>query len=67
MGLIEWAEEKIRELSIWDFAFIKVALIIFGVVIGAHMPGFVEEYLGYFVGVFFALYAVLIYRVLLKK
>ena len=67
MRLIEWAEEKIQKLSIWDFAVVKTALIIFGVVIGAHMHGFVKEYLGYFVGVFVALYAILIYRVFLKK
>ena len=67
MRLIEWAEEKIQKLSIWDFAVVKLALIIFGVVIGAHMHVFVKEYLVYFVGVFVALYAVLVYRVLLKK
>ncbi|RLG13936.1 MAG: hypothetical protein DRN71_03950 [Candidatus Nanohalarchaeota archaeon] len=67
MGLIEWAEGKIRELSIWDFAVVKIALVIFGMIIGAHMHVFVKEYLMYFVGVFVALYAVLVYRMFLKK
>ena len=67
MRLIEWAEEKIQNLSIWDFAVVKIALIIFGMIIGAHMPDFVKEHLPYFIGVFIALYAILIYRVLVKK
>ncbi|RLG14367.1 MAG: hypothetical protein DRN66_02270 [Candidatus Nanohalarchaeota archaeon] len=66
MGLIEWSEKKIRKLTIWDFALIKIVLVLFGIVIGAYFSTFVRAHVWHFCSVFIVLYAVLIYRVFKK-
>jgi len=63
MGLLDWAEEKIHRLNIWDFAMVKVALVVFGMIIGAYLAGFVKEYVWYFGAVFVLLYVIILYRV----
>ncbi len=67
MGLIAWSENKIRNLSIWEFALVKITLILVGIVIGAYISTFVQQYVLYFVTVIAVLYAVLIYRMFGKK
>ena len=66
MSLITWSEEKIHKLTIWDLFLAKTALIIFGIIIGAHISIFVKQYLLCFIGAFVVLYAILIYKVFKK-
>jgi len=63
MKLLKWSEKKIRKLSIWDFALVKIVLIIFGVIIGAYVSDFVKQYLWYFAGAFVVLYGILFYKI----
>ena len=67
VGIKKWSEEKIHKLTIWDIAIVKIALIIFGILIGAYISIFVKQYLWYFVGAFVVLYAILLYRLFEKK
>jgi putative Mn2+ efflux pump MntP len=67
MGLIRWSEETIRKLSLWDFAVVKMVLILFGMLIGAYISDFVKQYVWYFAGVFVVLYGILIYKIFMKK
>lgn len=67
MGIVEWSENKIRNLSIWEFALVKITLVLIGIVIGAYISTFVQQYAVYFVTVIAVLYAVLIYRMFGKK
>jgi len=62
MSIINWAESKIQNFTIWDMGVFKTALVIFGIVIGAYISSFVQQYVWYFVGVFLILYAYLLYR-----
>ncbi len=64
MGFMSYWEKKIRQLSIWDFGVMKIALILFGMVLGAYVAGFVHQYVWWFVVVFVVLYIWLVYRVL---
>ena len=45
MGLIGWANERIKILNIWDIGCIKWASILFGVIIGAYIADFTKQYL----------------------
>lgn len=67
MGLINWSEEKIRALSMWDFAILKIILVLFGMIIGAYFSTFVKQYVWCFVGTFVIGYAWVIYKILIKK
>ncbi|RLI99884.1 MAG: hypothetical protein DRP06_02835 [Candidatus Aenigmatarchaeota archaeon] len=67
MGIVEWSEKKIRNLSIWEFALVKITLVLVGIMIGAYLSTFVQQYALYFVTVIAVLYAVLLYRVFGKK
>ncbi len=67
MGIVEWSEKKIRNLTFCEFALVKIMLILVGIVIGAYISTFVQQYALYFVAVIAALYAVLLYRILGKK
>lgn len=67
MGLIRWSEETIRKLNVWDFAVVKMVLILFGMLIGAYISDFVKHYVWYFVVVFVVLYGILIYKIFMKK
>jgi len=63
MGLMSWTEKKIHGMTLWDFAIFKIALALFGVIIGAYISLFVKQYLWYFIAVFVILYAILIFRI----
>ena len=41
MGLIGWAEEKIKVLSIWDIGVVKLYAMLFGAIGGAYFSEFV--------------------------
>lgn len=66
MDLMKWAEKKIRKMSAWDMAMTKIALIAFGMVVGAYTSSFVKRNVYTFIIVWAVLYLVLIYK-LFKK
>ena len=41
MKVIEWAENKINQMNIWDFGFLKVLLLLVGMIIGAYVSEFI--------------------------
>jgi hypothetical protein len=67
MGMIHWTKEKIHDLTILDFAAIRVALVLFGLLMVAFILVFVKQYELWFIGGFLVLYTLLVYRVFKKK
>jgi putative Mn2+ efflux pump MntP len=49
MGLISWANEKIKGLNVWDIGCIKWSSILFGVIVGAYIANFTKQYLWLFI------------------
>ena len=66
MKLLRWVEKKIKRLSIWDFAVLKIALVVFGIIIGAYIAGFVKSNVTLFAAIFLLLYAYLLMKILKK-
>ncbi len=48
MDLFEWAEGKTSAMTIWDIGALKVYCVLFGMIVGAYLPGFVREHLWWF-------------------
>ena len=48
MGVFEWAERRTRALTLWDIGALKVYCVLFGIVVGAYISGFVRENLWWF-------------------
>ena len=63
---LKWMEKKIHRLSIWDFGMVKLALILLGMIVGAYISGFVQQYILYLAMVVVVLYAILFYKVFKK-
>ena len=51
MGLTKWMESKTKNFGIWDFSVLKTYCLLIGMVIGAYVAGFVQQYLWWFIGV----------------
>jgi len=66
MNLKKFYKKKIQKMTMCDFATLKFALVIFGMIIGAYVAAFVKEYVWAFIGVFIILYIILAYRILSK-
>ncbi len=66
MSLKNWVEKKIRNLTMYDFSLLKVALVLLGIIIGAYISAFIKQYILYFVIVFAISYLVLLFRVFRK-
>ncbi|MCX6709997.1 MAG: hypothetical protein NTV63_03545 [Candidatus Woesearchaeota archaeon] len=64
--LMNWAEKKIRKMSIWTFGLVKAVLVLLGIIVGAYISTFVRHYILYFAALFAVLYAAL-WCVLFKK
>jgi len=45
MRIFEWYNQKLSNLGYWDIISIKTASFLLGIIIGAQIPGFVENYL----------------------
>jgi uncharacterized membrane protein YoaK (UPF0700 family) len=71
VGLIAWSDKLTKRIaknmSIWDFGALKIALFIFGLIVGAYASSFVRQYVFYFAIVFVVIYAYLIYIVFGKS
>ena len=62
MKLMTWLQEKVRNFTLWDITIFKLALVIFGIIIGAYIANYVQENLMYFIVAFVILYGYLLYR-----
>lgn len=67
MGMIDWAENKIKKMTFWDMALIKYTCIFLGLIIGAYISGFVRQYIWLFLILFIAGYITAVYRFFIKK
>jgi hypothetical protein len=66
MSLKSFFEKKIKNFTFWDFALLKLVLIILGIIVGAYIALFVKQYIWYFVAVFVIGYVVLLFRTFRK-
>ena len=64
--IAEWAEEKIKKMSMLDMTVVKTASAIIGIIIGAYISVFVQQNVAWFVGVFVVLMVYLMCRVFKK-
>ena len=49
MGIFQWAEKRTNAMTIWDIGVLKVYCVLFGIVVGAYVPVFVRDHVGWFV------------------
>ena len=49
MGIIEWSNQRIKALNVWDIGILKVYCALFGLVIGAYISDFVKQHVWFFV------------------
>ena len=49
MSILEWAEQRTGAMTIWDVGVLKIYCVLFGVIVGAFISGFVKENLWGFV------------------
>jgi putative Mn2+ efflux pump MntP len=66
MGLWEWAEKKIRKLTVCDVAVLKFALLTFGAIIGAYFSPFIRGNILPFAAFVLLLFGWLLYRIFRK-
>jgi uncharacterized membrane protein YfcA len=50
MGVIAWAEDRSKGLTLWDVGVLKASAMIFGIVVGAYFAPFVTRNVWWFVG-----------------
>lgn len=67
MKLFKWAEEKINKMNIWEFALLKLCLVLLGIIIGSFIATFVQKYLLYLIALFAAGYIILLWRIFMRK
>ena len=66
MGVMDWYNKKIKKLNYWDIATLKIACLLIGIVIGAYIPGFVQQYFWISIVIIVLLMIKLIYQVFKK-
>ena len=62
MGMLGWADKRLKALTIWDIGVLKFLMAVFGMIVGAYLAAFVKEQIWWFVAVGVLLWAFLIYR-----
>ena len=62
MKLIDWAENKINQMNIWDIGFIKMLLLLVGMIIGAYISEFIISNIFIFAGIAVFLYILITYK-----
>lgn len=63
---MDWYNEKIKKLNVWDIGALKVYVLLIGMIIGAYFPGFVMQYLWIIVAIIVLLMLKLLYKVFKK-
>ncbi|MCK4641422.1 MAG: hypothetical protein KAU06_08790 [Candidatus Marinimicrobia bacterium] len=67
MGIIEWANLKVKTQNIWDIGILKIFCTIVGIILGAYISNFVIQYVWWFVVIAILLFIWLMYRFLKVK
>ncbi|MDD9953619.1 MAG: hypothetical protein OXR66_04735 [Candidatus Woesearchaeota archaeon] len=62
MNVFEWAEKKIHNMKWWDMSMVKTVSLLFGLIIGAYVSGFVQDNITVLVVLTAALWAFGAYR-----
>ena len=63
MGFKKFWEKKMKRFGVYDYAVLKIAVALVGIVIGAYISAFVKQYIWWFVIVWAVLYAYLLHKV----
>jgi putative Mn2+ efflux pump MntP len=50
MGVIQWAEQRTKALSIWDIGVVKTYCVLFGIIVGAYLSSFVKQHVWWLAG-----------------
>ncbi len=67
MNVLKWGEGKIRKMTFWDMALVKLSCIFFGLILGAYASGFIKENICLFTVLFIIGYFTAIYKILFRK
>ncbi|MBN1445705.1 MAG: hypothetical protein JW957_06325 [Candidatus Omnitrophica bacterium] len=67
MNILKLGEEKIRKMTVWDMALVKLICVFLGLILGAYAAAFIKENILLFVILFIIGYITAIYRVLVRK
>ncbi len=62
MKLINWADSKISKMNVWDIGFLKLLLLIVGMIIGAYISEIVLANIFIFVGAAVSLYLLIMFK-----
>ena len=62
---MKWAKKCVKKMTVWDVSLLKTCVLLIGIIIGAYISVFVQQYIWWFVVVAVVLYAILVKRVLL--
>ena len=65
--LMKWAQSKVKKMNVWDVGLLKTYVILIGMIIGAFIPGFVRQYVWWFVAAVVISGGILIKRIFLTK
>lgn len=66
MTIMDWYNEKLKNLNVWDIAAVKTYCLLIGIVIGAYFPEFVIQYLWIIIAVIVVLMIKLLYKIFKK-
>ena len=67
MDMLGWADRRVKALTIWDIAVLKVLLLLVGMIAGAYLAVFVRAHLWSLVISAGLLWAFMIYRMLCAR
>lgn len=67
MGIIEWANLKVKAQNLWDIGILKIFCTTVGIILGAYISNFVIQYVWWFVVISIVLFIWLMYRFLIAK
>ena len=62
MGVIQWAEQRTKALSVWDIGVLKTYCVLSGIIVGAYLSSFVKQHVWWFVAAVLVLGVGLGYR-----
>ena len=62
MGIIQWANRKIKSYNAWDIGVLKIFCVIAGMILGAYISNFVIQYLWWFIVIGLVLFILLVYK-----
>ncbi|MFH0867919.1 MAG: hypothetical protein V1831_01280 [Candidatus Woesearchaeota archaeon] len=66
MAIMNWYNKKLKKLNIWDIGALKTYCLLTGIVIGAYIPGFVNQYFWILIAIIAVLMVKLMYKVFKK-